>query len=296
MRLETLRYFWREASISLARNRVLSIATATTIAVCVFILGVALLLYINTGLLVEHLESDVEIVAFLEKDLSSYQVGELRQKLGEIKGVKKVTFVSKDEALEKLTKKLGQGEYDLKETLGGENPLPDSFRIKASSPKEVEKLAQALAKMEGISRVRYGKEIVNKLFRITRWVRYISLFSVLVLALAAVFLVATTIRLTIYSRQKEMYIMKLVGATDWFIRMPFFIEGMLLALAGTLVAVGALSFGYYYLLKSMKAAMAFIPLVEERQVLAQIYLGLLVAGTALGAFGTTLAVNKYLDV
>lgn len=296
MRLETLRYFWREASISLARNRVLSIATATTIAVCVFILGVALLLYINTGLLVEHLESDVEIVAFLEKDLSSYQVGELRQKLGEIKGVKKVTFVSKNEALEKLTKKLGQGEYDLKETLGGENPLPDSFRIKASSPKEVEKLAQALAKTEGISRVRYGKEIVNKLFRITRWVRYISLFSVLVLALAAVFLVATTIRLTIYSRQKEMYIMKLVGATDWFIRMPFFIEGMLLALAGTLVAVGALSFGYYYLLKSMKAAMAFIPLVEERQVLAQIYLGLLVAGTALGAFGTTLAVNKYLDV
>ncbi|MGE5403352.1 MAG: permease-like cell division protein FtsX, partial [Candidatus Saccharibacteria bacterium] len=233
MRLRSAKYFVQEASIQLTRNRLLSIATATTVAVCVFVLGLALLIFLNAGRIMTTLESNVEVVAYLKQDLPPYQRGELRDRLEAMPDVKSVTYVSREQALASLEKRMGQGEYDLSETIEGSNPLPESFRIKAYNPQRVPVLARSINKLPGVEKIRYGQELVAKLFAVTRWVRVISMFTVICLALAAVFLVATTIRLGIFSRKKEIYIMKLVGATDWFVRLPFFIEGTLLALFGT---------------------------------------------------------------
>ena len=234
MRWATIKYVFREARISLVRNRLLSLATATTVSICIFILGMAILLFMNSGELIEKLESDVEIVAFLDEDLTLRERNQLEERLKKHPGVLSVSFVSRDKALASLEKKLGQGEYDLLETLEGNNPLPDSFRIKGKNPREVEQLAKELSKMHGISKLRYGQEVVRQLFAATRWIRIISVFIVVFLGAAAIFLVATTIRLTIFSRRKEIYIMKLVGATNRFIRAPFFLEGMALAVTEAL--------------------------------------------------------------
>lgn len=296
MRIRTIPFFFREALISLARNRILSLATVITVAVCIFILGMACLLFVNTGQIMNKLESDVEIVAFLDSELSPYQIEDLRDRIAKIPQVRSVTFVSRDEALENLNKRLGEQDYNLAETLGGENPLPDSFKIKARDPHAVERIAKTVSRMEGVDGIRYGRLLVQRLLRITTWIRGISMFIVVCLALSATFLVAITIRLTIYSRRKEIYIMKLVGATDWFIRMPFFIEGLILALTGTAVAVGILAAGYHYLVQNVKEAMAFIPLISGGDIILNIYLSLFVIGIALGLIGTFISVNKYLDV
>ncbi len=296
MKWATIKYFFREARISLARNRLLSLATATTVSICIFILGMAILLYMNSGELTEKLESDVEIVAFLDEDLTLRERTRLEERLKAHPGVLSVTFVSRDKALASLEKKLGQGEYDLLATLEGNNPLPDSFRIKAKNPREVEQLAKELAKMQGISKLRYGQEVVRQLFAATRWVRIISVFIVVFLGAAAVFLVATTIRLTIFSRRKEIYIMKLVGATNRFIQTPFFLEGMALAGAGTVFALICLYLGYHYLLENIQPALAFLPLINDDLVLLKLFLGLGGAGIGLGIIGTFISVNRFLDV
>lgn len=296
MKWATIKYFFREARISLARNRLLSLATATTVSICIFILGMAILLYMNSGELTEKLESDVEIVAFLDEDLTLRERNRLEERLKAHPGVLSVTFVSRDKALASLEKKLGQGEYDLLATLEGNNPLPDSFRIKAKNPREVEQLAKELAKMQGISKLRYGQEVVRQLFAATRWVRIISVFIVVFLGAAAVFLVATTIRLTIFSRRKEIYIMKLVGATNRFIQTPFFLEGMALAGAGTVFALICLYLGYHYLLENIQPALAFLPLINDDLVLLKLFLGLGGAGIGLGIIGTFISVNRFLDV
>ncbi len=296
MRFSTIKYCFREAKISLARNRLLSLATATTVAICVFILGLAVLLYMNSGEVIEKLESDVEIVAFLDDELLPRERKQLQENLEQNPRVLSVTFVSRDEALKSLEKKLGDGEYDLVNTLEGDNPLPDSLKIKAKNPREVDQLAVAVGTMNGITKLRYGQDLVQKLFSATRWVRIISLFIVVFLGMAAIFLVATTIRLTIFSRRKEIYIMKLVGATNRFIRAPFFLEGVALAMAGTLFAIGLLAFGYYYLIENVQPALAFLPLITDDRVLLNLFLGLGGAGVALGIIGTFISVNKFLDV
>jgi len=296
MKWATIKYFFREARISLARNRLLSLATATTVSICIFILGMAILLYMNSGELIKKLESDVEIVAFLDEDLTIRERDRLEERLKAHPGVLSVTFVSRDKALESLEKKLGQGEYDLLGTLEGNNPLPDSFRIKGKNPREVEQLAKELAKMQGISKLRYGQEVVRQLFAATRWVRIISVFIVVFLGAAAIFLVATTIRLTIFSRRKEIYIMKLVGATNRFIQAPFFLEGMALAGAGTVFALICLYLGYQYLLENIQPALAFLPLINNERDLLNLFLGLGGAGIGLGIIGTFISVNRFLDV
>jgi len=296
MRWSTLKYFFREARTSLARNRLLSLATATTVSICVFILGLAILLYMNSGEVIHKLESDVEIVAFLDKDLSPRERDQLQDLLTHNPQVLSVTFVPRDQALKSLEKKLGDREYALMETLEGNNPLPDSFKIKARDPQKVASLAATIGKLEGISKLRYGQDLVRKLFTATRWIRIISLFIVVFLGMAAVFLVATTIRLTIFSRRKEIYIMKLVGATNRFIQAPFFLEGMALAAAGTFFAIIFLACGYYYLIDNVKPALAFLPLITDNRVLLELFLSLAGAGIGLGIIGTFISVNKFLDV
>lgn len=296
MTLRTVGYYIGEAARSLSRNRLLSLATITTVAACVLILGIAVLMMVNAQEIMVSLESNVEIVAFLDKDLSEQQQEEIGKELRYTGGVKEIEFVSREKAIKELEKKFGHGQYNLKDTLGGKNPLPDSYRIKAIDPHQVPDLARKIAGIPGIYKVRYGQGVVEKLFSATRWVRNLSAVVIVLLACAAVFLIATTIRLTIYSRRKEIYLMKLVGATNWFIRWPLFIEGMILGLTGSLIAVLVLSVGYYYLVNNLSLAVTFVPLVTNTPVLVQLATGLLGAGTVLGLVGTYISANRYLEV
>ncbi|QGU00382.1 Cell-division-associated, ABC-transporter-like signaling protein FtsX [Candidatus Syntrophocurvum alkaliphilum] len=296
MRLRNLTYFFREALKSLFKNRILSLATVSTVAICILILGVAVLLSVNANKFMGQLESDVEIIAYLENSIStSTEISRVSSQLERIDGIKEVVFVSKDEGLDYLQERVGRDGFDLVGTLQ-ENPLPDSFHIQAKDPHGVPDLAIKISSMTAIEKVNYGQGVVERLFSVTNWVRTISTAIIILLAFGAVFLIATTIRLAIYARRKEIYLMKLIGATDWFIRWPFFIEGILLGLFGSLLAIAILATGYGALISNVNTAMLFIPLMTDPSELLAMYAALVGAGVLLGILGTTISINRFMDV
>ncbi|HCF49754.1 MAG TPA: ABC transporter permease [Syntrophomonas sp.] len=292
--LKNIWYFCREAVKSMARNHLLSLATISTVAICILILGMAVLATLNASHLITRLESDLEIMSYLDKDLTADQASEVKQALEAIPGVESVRFVSREEALQYLQDSFGEDRYNLEETMG-KNPLPDGYEIKALDPHQVPVIAQQVEQVAGIERVNYGKEMVNNLFLATKWVRVLSMAFIVLLSLGAIFLIATTIRLAIFSRRKEIYLMKLIGSTDWFVRWPFFIEGILLGTAGSLIAILLLAVGYETLIGSIQSV-PFVPVLSNRALLIEVYAGLVMVGALLGVLGTYISLNRFLDV
>jgi len=294
MRPGSIIYFFREAGKSLSRNRLLSFATITTVAICILILGFGVLFTLNASNFMNHLESDVQIRAFLDQDLTSSQVSDVGREIEAIPGVKSHEFFSRDEALSKMQKEFGRKEYDLKSTLG-KNPLPHTYIVKVSNPQEVSKVADRINKLPGVAKVNYGKGTVERLFQVTRWLRIIGIIFIVLLLVGAVFLIATTIRLAVFARHKEIYLMKLIGSTDWFVRWPFFIEGVFLSTVGALVSIGVLALAYGSLIGKMDN-LFFIQLVTDPATLSHLYLALLGTGALLGIVGTWISLNRFLKV
>jgi cell division transport system permease protein len=288
-------YFVKEAFLSISRNRFLSMATVSTVLVSIFILGSALLLVINASNYMDLLESDVEMVAFVDQKLPEDDVKNIGYTIKKIEGVAEVNFISKDQAMKELQGKYtGQG-YDLAETLGY-NPLPDTYEIKALDPKRVAEMAQAVQDIPGVYKVNYGQGIVEKIFSLTDWIRLLSIVVIGFLLLGSVFLIAISIRLAIFSRRKEIYLMKLIGAKDSFIGWPFFIEGVVLGLVGSIAAVLLLALVYAALVNYWQSLVSFIPLVDSQELLVRYYLGLSGLGMLLGVIGTTISINRFMDV
>ncbi len=294
MQIRNAVYFFREACKSIARNHLLSIATISTVTICILILGMSVLITLNTSTFLDSLESDVEIMAYLDQDLDNVGVKEVQEKLESLAGIETITFVSREQALQDMQETLGKKNYDLESTLG-KNPLPDSFEIKAVDSHDVPDLAVKIEQIYGVYKVNYGKGVVEQLFSTAKWVRVVSLVFIFLLALGAIFLIATTIRLAIFARRKEIYLMKLIGSTDWFIRWPFFIEGIGLGFLGSMLSIIILAAAYGSLLNRVNTIL-FMPLVSGTNVLINLYLSLFAAGAVLGIIGTGISINKFLDV
>lgn len=292
--LKSALYFCREALQSMLRNRILSLATISTVAICILILGIAVLATLNAGRIITRLESDLEIMAYLNNDLTQTQTSLVEKELKALPGVEKVRFVSREEALQYLQETFGEEQYNLQQTLG-KNPLPDAYEIKAADPHQVPEIAEQVEKIAGVDTVSYGKEVVKNLFVATKWVRIISMIFIVLLSLGAVFLIATTIRLAIFSRRKEVYLMKLIGSTDWFVRWPFLIEGILLGTIGASIAILLLASGYQTFIGSIEAV-PFVPVLTDTAMLIKVYLSLVLVGAFLGILGTCISLNRFLEV
>jgi len=294
MRLRIILYVLQEAFTSLRRNGWLNLAAVGTTAVSLLILGVSVLLFVNTNHIASMVESNVEIMAYLEPKLDAAAARALRTQIFRISGVKDAEFISKEEALASLEKQLGKEK--LRESLGGVNPLPDAYRIRTIEPHQVAAVAAAVSRLPGVEKVRYGQELVEKLFKLTKWVRIISISLMGLLGICAVFLIATTIRLTMFARRKEISIMKYVGATDWFVRSPFLLEGIILGGCGALLAIAVLYFSYDALVTKVGEVLAFLPLVRDPSVLFRLFGGLLGIGVGLGVAGSFISIHRYLRV
>ncbi|MCL6634848.1 MAG: permease-like cell division protein FtsX [Peptococcaceae bacterium] len=295
MRLNTVRYYFREAFKSILRNSWLSAASVGVVAVSLLILGGSLLLVLNANSVAAGLESSVEISVFLKDRTAPAQIREMEDRLKAMPEVAQVEFVSKERALEEMKKNFG----DKKDILAGleeKNPLPDAFRIKTRTVEQVAPLARQLEPLAQVDQVRYGQGVVEKLLALSRWVRTAGLVTMILLGLAAIFLIATTIRLSVFARRKEIGIMKFLGATNWFVRFPFLLEGMILGLAGSLLAVAAVYFGYLSLIGNIQVTLPFIQLVTDRSLIVPLLEGLLALGLVIGALGSIISMRRFLQV
>ncbi|MBE6098574.1 MAG: ABC transporter permease [Anaerovibrio sp.] len=295
MKISTLEYFVREVFNSLKRNNWMSVASVGTVAVSLFIFGMFLMLVMNMNKMVESLESQVQIKVYLKDNFSRDDARDLEVDLKNMQGVEKVTFVPKEEAMEKFKERLGD-QKTLLEALDDTNPLPDSFEVMLIQPELVKTAAEAIEKYEGVEAAKYGQDVMEHLFDITRLIRIFGFALMFVLALATLFIIANTIRLTVFARRKEIAIMKYVGATDWFIRWPFVLEGMVMGLFGSLIASIILRFSYAGITAKIYSTLAFFPLIPEYPFLDYVTCVVMLGGMIMGAIGSAVSIKRFLKV
>lgn len=295
MKVRTIEYYIREVFISLRRNNWMSVASIGTVAVSLFIFGMFLMMVMNMNKLAENMESQVQINVYLLDKVDREQARDIEKDLKEIEGVESVGFVTKDEAMERFKDRLGD-QKTLLDALDETNPLPDSFEVTVTNPDLVKTAADKMEKLDGVECAKYGQDVMEHLFEITRLLRIFGFTLMLVLAFATLFIISNTIRLTVFARRKEIAIMKYVGATDWFIRWPFVMEGMVLGLFGSIIAAMVLRTAYTAMAEKVYDTLAFFPLIPEQPFLTYITIIVVISGMVVGAIGSAVSIKKFLKV
>lgn len=295
MKISSMRYAFRDAFNSMRRNALMTMASIVTMAISLLILGGAWLLVLNSENMAAAMESELEINAYLKQEITREEALNLRPEFEGVAGVAKVTFVPKEEGLQGLQERFGE-DTDIVDTLGETNPLPDMYCVKAEVAEDVPRIAQEIEKIAAVETVRYGQGMVERLLALTNWLRTAGVVLVFAIGLAAVFLIATTIRLTVFARRKAIGIMKLVGATNWFIRWPFFLEGMIIGLIGAGLAVLSLQFIYNQLVQNVLVTLNFMPILQDEAQIWRVFKSLFLIGTVLGAVGSAISMRRFLKV
>ncbi|EYE88845.1 cell division protein FtsX [Fervidicella metallireducens AeB] len=293
MKIKTFKYFFKESISNIIKNRVMSFASITTVAAALFVLGIFMLLVANVNKMVTSVEDKVEIKAFLNDDVTTLKQNEIESEIKKIPAVKSIVFESKEDALEKFKNQLGENK-DLANGLDLKNPLPASFIIKVDKVENVADTSNKIAKMEGIYKVKDGRDILDKVIRVINFIKASSLALIVILGAVGIFLISNTIRLTVYARKKEIGIMKYIGATDWFIRWPFLFEGMFLGLFGAIISILLLKFGYSYVVKVVATDVVIFSLIPAEYIINTLAWQFSIVGIVIGGLGSLISLRRFL--
>lgn len=295
MKLSTSEYFIKEVYTSFKRNIWMTLASIFTVVLSLFILGFFSIVILNLNKMADTLESQVQISVYLKDDLSQEEIDETKETLSKIEGLQDIKFTTREEAMENFKERLGDQQF-LLDALDDTNPLPDSFSLTVTSPQQVKTIADTAAALDSVESASYSQDIINHLFNLTHLIRLIGVALIILLTGAAIFIISNTIRLTVFARRKEIAIMKYVGATDWFIRWPFLLEGICLGFIGGSLATIFLYIVYNQVTQEIYEAMAFFPLIPQHPFIDYISLAILVAGIIIGALGSTISLKRFLKV
>ncbi|MDQ3914898.1 MAG: permease-like cell division protein FtsX [Actinomycetota bacterium] len=289
-------YYLGETVTNLRRNLLMTIAAISTVAISLLLLGGVQILGMIVNKATLGWEAKVEISAFLRDDIAQGELQSLQADLSHMPEVEDITYISKAQAFEEF-KELYADQPELWETIPP-NSLPASVRVKLVDAKWTEEVAARIDGAPGIDEVKFGGEFIKKLLRINALLRTITLVMSLILLVAAAGLIANTIRVAIYARRDEIGIMKLVGATNWFIRIPFMLEGVFAALVGAAVSGAVVLAANTFLFPPIRD---FLPFLEgvfafSGGEIASVLLVLLGVGAGVGIVGSSLALRRFLEV
>lgn len=287
-------YFLGEALINLRRNLLMTIAAVSIVLVSLLLLGFVMVVGQIVDQFTGGFERQVEVDVFLRDDVTPEQSKDLQASISAMPEVKSVNYISKEEAFNEY-KKLYKDTPAVYENVDPE-ALPASYLIKLHNANTAEVVASRLEGQPGIDEVVFGGEGVKRLLRFNRLLRAASLGFTVVFLVAATMLIANTIRLAIYSRRREIAIMRLVGASNWFIRVPFIFEGVLEGVVGAVLATGLLIGTKVVALDSLQQTLVFVPITIGWEVIFRIFGWLIVVGMAVGALGSAVALRRFLEV
>ncbi|MEG0772759.1 permease-like cell division protein FtsX [Clostridium sp.] len=297
MKFDSVKYFIKDALKSITRNKTLSIASIATVAATLFILGVITLTMVNVNKGVAQLGSKVEVKVFLKDEITDEQKDSLKLTLEAIDGVKEVNIETKEQALEKVKEQLKDNAEVLTAGFQEKNPFPGSFTVKVDKPEVVDAIVAGVKDTEGIESIKDARDIIEKISKLTSSVKVVGAISFAVFILVSLFLIGNTIKITVYSRKREIGIMKYVGATDWFIRWPFIIEGVFLGIVGGIISAIVLSFAYGAIVNKMSADVLMgFSLVGVSYVWTVVIWEFILAGIFIGTVGSIVSMRKFLKV
>ena len=285
------RYLLREGFRNIWQNRFMSLASICVLVSCLLLTGGAYLVFENIDNAFKQVYEQNVVVVFAKENTTSDQLKTLEQQLKQLDNVQNVQYVSKDETLKTYKNDIPEATYQ--EMQGKENPMLDLFVVKFKDLEKFDATLGQIQKLQNIDDISSNKTIAQTLTKVRNIVLTVSGWIIGVLLLVALFIISNTIKLTVYSRRLEIYIMKSVGATNLFIRVPFLIEGMILGLIAGGAAYGII----YYLYDKLAGMFSFVGvfgMVSFADVWVVLLVGFLVAGVATGMLGSAISMGRYL--
>ncbi len=303
------RHLW-ESIKSLKRNVWMTIASVSSVTITLTLVGVFVAVLLNVERIATGIENNIQINVYLDVDstdnseTTTNEAGEtvandsyhqVYDQISKISGVKSVTYSSKDEQLKKLQQTYGD-DWSLFD--GDSNPLQDVYIVEVDSPSDVKKVAKKIAKIEGVESVDYGGSNSEQLFSIAKFIRTWGFAGTILLVVVAIFLISNTIRMTIMSRQRDIEIMRLVGAKNSYIRGPFFFEGAWVGLLGAIVPSIIIYFGYKTVYSSVNPQFEIqgLSLYPINTLLPLVIGGMFLVGIIIGALGSVISMRRYLKI
>lgn len=304
--MSSLLYFIREAFKGLARHMSTTVGSIITIFLSLLIIGVSAIAGTIVQNIMNSIEDEVSITAYVADDADEASIQSMEEWIAGLEGVSNVTFTDKDQALEDFKSSMSSSP-EIIDQLDGENPLPASINVELSDPQLVSDVAASIQGNEDFVAIcdnpddpsdslKYGQKTVDRLFSLTNTVRYIGYALIVLLVVIAFIFINNTVRLAILARRREISIMRLVGASNGFIRGPFLMEGALHALIGAVLAIICLELLRNFALPMLTNALMWLPITVAGSTYAMVYVGLLVAGLLIGVVGAFFAMRRYLKI
>ena len=288
----------RDAFKSVFRNFSLSIASISCITITLLIVSVSMILSYNIENIATLIKKDFSIVVFVENDATKEDISKIEKEIGKLDNIAEYVYESKEQVAESWKKSSDTFKAIIEGWDENENPLADTFSIKVKDLEKINDTAKQIQKIDKIGLVRYGEGIVEQLLSVLEVVEKFLIGIVVALVLVTVFLVSNTIKITIFSRRKEIEIMRLVGASNLNIKMPFVVEGLFLGFLGALIPILSTIYGYTALYKyvSLENISPFLKLVPPTPFIYIASLILLGIAVIVGMFGSANSVRKYLKI
>jgi len=297
MKFRTFLRHIRVGCSNIFRNGWMTVASVGAVTTTLILVAVFLALILNLNEMAKNIEDDVEIQTLIDHTANEKDVQSLGKQIEEINGVDTVFFSSNDDELNKLIKGMGE-EGEAWKLLEQDNPLNHAFIVRAKNPQDTEMIADQIKDLDHVEKVVFGQEVVEQLFKFTKYARTIGVVLIIALVFTAIFLISNTIKITIMARSKEIGIMKLVGATNWFIRWPFFIEGMLHGVLGSIIPIALILVGYHYIEDAVanQVSFNFVEVLPYNPFAWQLSLIIIAIGAIIGIWGSVMSIRKYLKI
>jgi len=295
--MTTLQAVFRQAFAQINRNKMMTTAALFSITAIMLVLGIFFLVVVNISAMSHDIRQNFDqIQVNLYDAVTPEQTAELMEKIGIISGVNGTEYQTREAALESWKIKWGEN-ADLLDRMPT-NPLPNAIIISLSDIEHAETVVQLVLDMRGVESINYSQDTIDKLLRLTRVIQIISLIIIIVLVVISITVVSNTIKLTVLAREKEIVIMRYIGATNWFIRGPFLLEGIIIGIIAAIISSVAIGVLYYYTIEkigldyAMFMPTGFVPLIFMIENLAIIFVSL---GISIGAYGSIISMRKFLD-
>ncbi len=292
--MNSLGYLVKEGFKSLWKNRMMSLASIAVLVSCLLLTGIAGLLSLNLSTMMRSIEGNNNITVYLSESLPRLSSIRFGEELRKIDNLKEITFQSKEEGMEQVIDMLEEDGGLLAGLSGDDNFLPDAYIVTMDDLSQYADTVEQIKAIPGYAELTDYSDIANRLSNLDQVVRYASIVMVAVLGLVSLFIIANTIRVTMFARRTEISIMKSVGATNGFVRIPFVVEGMIIGILAGLISVTILYFAYQKLLEMLSSLVPFLSTVDINGLLLWLILGYIGAGILFGVLGSLITMGRYL--
>lgn len=293
--MERIYYFLKEGAKNIWTNGLMSFASISVLTICLFFLGMTFMISENINSLIYQVEGQIQIMVFVKDGTSAQDIQKINDGISAVQNVRNCTFIPKAEALSTLKTQWGS-DSTLLEGLENDNPLLDAFRIEIKDVSKYKQTVESISAISGIEKVNDHLDLAQKLTDINKIIQVVGFWIFVTLAFVSLFIISNTIKLAMYVRKREVNIMKFVGATDWFIRWPFIIEGLIIGVVSSILSAVIVWVAYSFISSWLDAALSLVHPIVLDMFIYPIILAFLIAGTLVGTLGSMVSVRKYLKV